>query len=78
MFFVRTGCMLCSCPCALRNNKKKHVKEQKPFPCFLILAAIARIPQQYKAFLVPAEIKDQILYIRFNDRIDCHRDFIDC
>lgn len=78
MFFVRTGCMLLRLSLCFEEQQKKHGKSRSPFPCFLILAAIARIPQQYKAFLVSAKIKDQILYIRFNDRIDCHRDFIDC
>jgi hypothetical protein len=45
-------------------------------PRLLYLAAIARIPQQYKALLVPAEVKDQVLYIRFDDRIDCYLYFI--
>jgi hypothetical protein len=70
--------MLCSCSCACQEQQKKHGKSRISFPCFLILAAIARIPQQYKAFLVSAKIKDQVLYIRFNDRVDCHLDFIDC
>ncbi len=62
----------------IKCYKKKHGKSRSPFPCFLILAAIARIPQQYKSFLVSAQIKDQVLYIRFNDWIDCYFDLIDC
>ncbi|AGX02206.1 hypothetical protein N288_01100 [Bacillus infantis NRRL B-14911] len=35
MFFVRTGCMLCGCPCALRNNKKSMERAEALFHAFL-------------------------------------------